>query len=334
MARALTWVEAHPKQDLLALGDEEGRVILWNSRQGGVVRTLAHDGFIVNLRWSPDGERLVALEMGGRMTVYDQAGERLQVVETGHEKLCAGAFHASGDRFVTAGHAGRIIVWSREDFRELYRLPLEKTGGASAVCFAADYLVAGFEDGWFEAFASDGKENVAGGEILNGRVASVGVTPSGDAVVFGGGRGSMVAMAAGPDWVCLESYKGTPPKPIAVNQISFAPKGKSFVAACSDDTALIFNWEERSLYGRSCGSPFYSRSPKPEWSRDMIVASACFDRKRPIVYTAHFDGRLRVWDKNTLVLVTLSFDEKGTPLVSDGRREEVGGTQLWEERLG
>ena len=52
MSRAMTWVEAHPTEDLLAIGTEDGEVMLWG--RGGVRQRLSHESFVVNVRWSPE----------------------------------------------------------------------------------------------------------------------------------------------------------------------------------------------------------------------------------------------------------------------------------------
>jgi WD40 repeat protein len=339
MVRAMTWVEPHPQEDLLALADEAGGVVVWDSRHGTVVRQLQHQGFVANVRWSPDGERLVVAELGGRLSVYDRAGQPLKVVETGHKKLCSIAFHSSGKQLVSGGVQGRAIVWSGEDFHELVRLPVDKGEGVSAVCFAGESLVLGCEDGFFEAWSGDGKEYLAGGQVVSGRVASVAATPSGDTVIFGGGRGSMMAVSAGPKWTCVETWRGTPPRPIAANQISFSPDGTHFLVACSDDTAQWLDWKGRKSLGDSLGTAFYLRSPKPEWTRDMIVASACCDRARPLCYTARFDGTVEVWlldgwPKRKLKLTLEDGVVKSLAAEAGPVAAAAGASSLWQATLG
>src|SRR6185295_14235432 len=99
-------------------------------------------------------------------------------------------------------------------------------------------------------------------------------------------------------WKPGTTWKGTPPKPIAVNAIDFAPDGK-FVAAFSDDHARIFDGVN-DKFGWGLGDAFYDRRPKPEWTTDFIVSGACFVPGSERVATSHFDGNLRIWKNRSL----------------------------------
>jgi len=330
MSRAMTWVEAHPTEDLLAIGTEDGEVMLWG--RGGVRQRLSHESFVVNVRWSPDGQRLVVAEQCGRLSLYDAGGGRRATIETGHETLYGTAFHGSGAWFVSGGVVGKARVWHVKDsFVEAYCIPAAKAPAVRAVGFAGDTLLLGFEDGYFEAWVDQGQDWVAGGEVFgSGPLASMAMHPQRDVVVFGGGRGSMAAVSTAR-WETVEIWRGEPPRPIAVNQIAFAPDGEHFVAACSDAAARLFRWCES--VGSMLGTPFHHRSPQPEWAPSMIVSSACFDRARPRVYTAHFDGTVQVWDVSTWPrrVLTLRLDGASWELQTEDGRRERGSTTLWEE---
>jgi hypothetical protein len=104
----------------------------------------------------------------------------------------------SGD----SGVVGKALVWTVGDrFVEAYRVSASKAPAIHAVAFAGDTLLVGFEDGYFEAWIDSGKDWVAGGELFGaGRLASMAVHPKFGVVVFGGGRGSMVAIRTGKPW--------------------------------------------------------------------------------------------------------------------------------------
>lgn len=313
MAKEITWVEAHPTRDVLAIGRSDD-VILWETSKQIVLQRVPIDSWVTNVRWSPDGTMLIVAGNRGRLTICDEAGAIRRSVDTGIEQLLATAFHSSGALFATGGDNGITIVWKAGDaFVESYRTTI-KSSRVRSVAFADDTLLVGSEEGCFDAFTENGTKSPAGGQVFGrGALASIGVNPKFKCAMFGGGSGKMFAMRTVPPWDVITEYP-VPPRPIAVNQISFSRQADKFVAACSDDVARLFNWSEPSVYGVDLGQAFYHRHPKPEWSRDMIVASACFDKSGARVYTAHWSGMVKVWDISDVLLKniqTLRFDDNG-----------------------
>jgi WD40 repeat protein len=173
--------------------------------------------------------------------------------------------------------------------------------------------VVGRASGHF--FAYDEKaEIIAQGAVFNGGpIHSLGAHPSGEAVVFGGEQGYLSIVKAEGEWRAVDVVN-EPRRPFAVNAIAFSSDGARFVAACSDDTAKVGAWDDRS-HLRHLGWEFSARTPKPAWHRGFVVSGACFDADRDLVYTTHQDGTLRAWDASStydpLVSVTLGADDDG-----------------------
>jgi WD40 repeat protein len=290
----LTYVAARPDGALLGIGTESGRFSLWSVRDKTLVHSFEAGDFVARARWTPDGQRLLVALQGGRLLVRDGDGRTaVGEIDTRHGELRGLAVHPAGTAWATCGRDIAVRLWDPVTLGLRLELVDGKTM-SNAVGFTKNSVVAGYDDGYFVAWSEDGKEKLASGAIARWPpVASLAVHPSGERVVFGGGRGGMGEVVVGETWTAGTQWKTTPPKPIAVNAIDFAPDGR-FVAAFSDDTAQLFKSTNDS-FGTSLGSAFYHRSPKPEWRQDFIVSAACFIPGSDLIATSHFDGNLRLW---------------------------------------
>lgn len=115
-----------------------------------------------------------------------------------------------------------VRVWDPQTLQLRFELR-DGQAESTAVTFARGSIVAGYGDGYFVAWADDGSEKLASGAVLKWPpVYSVGVHPSGERMVFGGGRGGLTEVIVGPpgDWMAGNMWKDTPPKPIAVNAVA------------------------------------------------------------------------------------------------------------------
>lgn len=291
----LTWVAARPDGRELGIGLESGAFLFYDLIEKRVVRRLEGNDFVVRARWTPDGGRLLVASMGGLVRVCTGDGTPVGEIRTGHPKLRDLAIDPRGGAWATCGSDAALRVWDPSTLQ----LRLELVDGklsCNGVGFVKGHLVAGYEDGYSVAWTDDGKEKAGSVVVTAPPVYSLAAGPAGDRVVYGGGKGGMFEMKmAGPwkDWNAGTHWKGTPPKPIAVNALEFAPDGR-FLAAFSDDTASLFR-STGDRFGTSLGTPFYHRSPKPAWTPDFIVSGACFVPGGDFVATSHFDGTLRLW---------------------------------------
>lgn len=290
----LTWVAASLDGARLAIGTQAGRVHVWDVASARVAHSFSVDGFVARAAWAPGGQLLVATQTG-RLSLHSADGGLLRApIDTGHGELRGLALRRDGALCATCGTDAHARAWDAQTLELRYALTDGKAA-ATAIGFAKDALVVGFADGYFVAWRDDGSAKLASGGVLPPPVYSLGVHPDGLRMVFGGGRGGLQELLVGkPDaWRAGQSWKGTPPKPIAVNALEFAADGR-FVAACSDATALLFPAQPRAL-PTSLGTAFYLQSPQPEWAQEMIVAGACFVPETDLIATVQFDGQLRLW---------------------------------------
>ncbi|HZE96346.1 MAG TPA: SUMF1/EgtB/PvdO family nonheme iron enzyme [Planctomycetota bacterium] len=299
---ALTWVAASPDGALLAVGAETGRVLLWSLSQKSVVHAFDVGDFVVRAKWTPDGARLLVATTGGRVTVRSGDGrEAVADFDTKHGTLRDLAIAPDGRAWATCGADVFVRVWD-PDTRALRFELKDGEAMSTAVGFAENSIVAGYDDGYFVSWTADGKEKLSAGNVARWPpVYSLAVHPTGKRVVFGGGKGGMQEVLTGPvdGWKAGTSWKTTPPKPIAVNALEFAPDGR-FVAAFSDNSARVFDSTRDSL-GTGLGREFWMERPNPGWKQDFIVSGACFVPGSDLVATSHFDGNVRFWRRRDCV---------------------------------
>ena len=128
-----------------------------------------------------------------------------------------------------------------------------------------------------------------------------------------------------------------PPKPIAVNSLSFNRDGSEFVAACSDGSARRVDWAERSSISSSLGTPFYLESPKPEWDITMAVSDAAFCPRTNYIVTTHCDERVGFWKNKCswasrpMVEAKLSKDGEWTATRKGEKLDAAGWASTLEE---
>ncbi len=299
------WVAA--AGDTLAIAGSDG-VLLWRRREGGIAAKIDGPGDALRCAFAADG-RLVVGWRSGRVSIHRGADLDAEI-DTGHPAMPGLALAA--DRFATGGSDGKTRVWSLATLDKILEVG-DPTHATSAVAWSRARLVVGRSTGYFLAY-DEQQTVIAEGGVFNGAaVYSIGVHPAGIGVVFGGEKGFMVAVSSDVEWRSLETIK-EPRRPIAVNSIAFSPDGARFVAACSDDTAKLYEWKNRRL-AATLGSEFWVRTPRPEWNPSFIVSSACFDPSADVIYTTHHDGTLRAWHPSEfrpLVAVELDGDGAAT----------------------
>jgi WD40 repeat protein/serine/threonine protein kinase len=117
---AESWIPSFafgPEGNLVAGGNADGEVLLWQASTGRLVRTLgkrrpgeAH--LIIDLDFSRDGRLLAAASFDGAVTVWDVASGEPRLVLQAHAIAVSAAFSPDGRLLATSGTDGTVKVWN------------------------------------------------------------------------------------------------------------------------------------------------------------------------------------------------------------------------------
>jgi WD40 repeat protein len=89
--------------NLIASGDDSGRILVWNPDTGEIVRELAgHNAAILDLDWRADGMQIVSTSLDNTMRVWDWPSGASQVVTSG-QLVSAVAYSPDGSELAYGG---------------------------------------------------------------------------------------------------------------------------------------------------------------------------------------------------------------------------------------
>ena len=105
-------VAYNPSFSLLAAGNDDGTVTIWNLGSQSPIQTLAaQTDTITAVSWSPDGSRLVSSSMDGTVVVFETAGWTPVVTIPLSASATAAAFSPNGTTIATAALDGSVQFW-------------------------------------------------------------------------------------------------------------------------------------------------------------------------------------------------------------------------------
>ncbi|HPF41465.1 MAG TPA: protein kinase [Phycisphaerae bacterium] len=109
----------HDGKRLAACVTNAGRIILWNTSDWGVERTIQiPSGQIARAAFSPDGSLIAGVGSFKELMIWETATGKLVGTGRGHaQHVNDVTFHPDGDWIVTAGNDNAVRVWSIEALR-------------------------------------------------------------------------------------------------------------------------------------------------------------------------------------------------------------------------
>ena len=112
---ALWSVAWSPDGGTLAIGSNQGRVLLWDAESLPAIESdsfLAHLAWVTDLTWSPDGSKLASSGADGLAVVWDIAARERVATLVGHNNVVSAVeFNPTGELIGTSSVDQLVIIW-------------------------------------------------------------------------------------------------------------------------------------------------------------------------------------------------------------------------------
>ncbi len=286
---SINTVAIHSDSNLLATGDAEGALRVWNLRTGSEIRSYSgHQYAITSVVFSKDGRRMLTGSLDQSAILWEvETGRQLHVYNQHHAAINGVAFSPDEKSMLIGCGDQTARLLSVETGGEIYKWPHD--GWVSSVAFSPDGKTAatGSMDGKVRLW------NVANGQLAremkgNTReVLSVKFSPDGSRVVSSGGDGeAFAADAKSGDVLCV--FKGHAAQ---ATGIAVSPRGNMVFASGGDNTVRA--WMTGN--GRSINDYSITR-------RNAPFLCVAFSQDGTTYATGSADGSAQLWDVKALAL--------------------------------
>lgn len=236
-AGGLLAMAVHPSGDLIATAGQDGKVRIWNARDGELTRSLALGrGWVENVCWSPDGHWLAA-SLSRRVHVYSADGEKAW--ESADHPSTISALAWAGTAELATACYGRVAFFSAST-GELHQ-SLEWKGSLVSMVLSPDgnVVACGSQDNsvhfWRRSTAQD--------SMMSGYRGK----PS---VLAFDGTGTLLATGGG-ETVTVWSFEGDGPEGTRpgllelhvqpITALSFARRGMRLASGARDGAVVVWS---------------------------------------------------------------------------------------------
>ena len=350
-----TAFDLKPDGRQLAIGEEDGRVRLWNVATRRTTEFLKGQDPARIVRFSPDG-RVVATLSGDTVQLWDTSTHREISTQRVAGLLNDLAFSPDGTMVAAAGNSG-VQVWDVYSGIELALLTGHYGGGVSAVAFGPQGRLAsgGYEGSvrlWDMgrsvlvahpasavasiAYSRRGRSLITGS--FDGSVRMWNIPTQTSSLLFG--RGSLndsdpTEIALNPDETILAASIGQdvrlwdivhnrlittliPPQPSpTVTGLAFSPDGRTLVTVTGDLTVGGSGKGQLRLWDVRSGHLIATVTPSiPGYTTESFLAVAFSPDGRTLA-TGHDSGFIRLWDVTSRRAIAALWHGRGSvPMVS------------------
>ncbi|MEG3987473.1 NACHT domain-containing protein [Microcoleus sp. S28C3] len=274
-----------PDGKLLATGDTDGIVRLWEASTGREILTCkGHTNVVESVAFSPDGKILASASYDKTIELWDvKTGECLKVLQGHTESVMSVTFNPDGNILASGSFDRTIRLW---DIRtgECLKILLDHTKVVLSVVFhpVDEMLASGSGDNTVRLW------NLGTGEclkILHGHtknVFSVAFNSAGEILASGSGDKTMRLwnIRSGE---CLKTLEGHFDQ---IKSIAFSPNGEILASGSHDRTAKL--WDINS---GECLNTLQGHNDR--------VGSIAFHPGGEILVSGSYDKTLKLWDINS-----------------------------------
>jgi WD40 repeat protein len=307
-------------QLLLAIGDEEGGIQLWNLANGKPAAELAGPhGDICGLAFLPGSNSILSTSADRTVPLWRTklpATPRLASVESGGNKVWAVAVAPDDSVFYGAGRDGLLASWSLATGERLLEFS-GFSGTIDAIAVSPDgtrLACCGWNERTVALFNAQTAEKIRD-FTTDQKVRCVQFSPDGRNLAFGQEDGQLK----------IQPLEGGEPKSVstgsqAVYGIAFSPDGKQ-AATCSG------NWREPKPGSTTLWKTEDWSEIRKLTEHTRAIRSVCFHPSGSLLATTSEDGLVILWHGESHVPVARIQNSSATRPVAfspDGRRVAVG----------
>ncbi|MEG3862694.1 eIF2A-related protein [Microcoleus sp. herbarium12] len=274
-----------PDGKLLATGDTDGVVRLWEASSGREILTCkGHTNVVQSVAFSPDGEILASGSYENTIKLWNvKTGECLKVLHGHTESVMSVTFNPDGNILASGSFDRTVRLWNIYT-GECLKILLDHTKVVFSVAFhpAGEMLASGSGDTTVRLW------NVGTGEglkILQGHtksVFSVAFNSAGQ-ILASGSADNTVKLWNIVTGECLKTLEGHFDH---IRSIAFSPNGEILASGSHDRTAKL--WDINS---GECLNTLQGHNDR--------VGSIAFDPGGEILVSGSYDKTLKLWDINS-----------------------------------